>query len=424
MNGSPANAAPVHAPQVNVPRFNAAPVNIAPVRVAHITTIDLSLRYLLLNQMLFLESKGYDVTGISAPGPDVPALESAGIRHLAVAMTRRMTPLADLRALVRLTRLLRRERFDIVHTHNPKPGLIGQIAARLAGVPIVVNTIHGLYFHERSPWMRRTVFSTLERVAALCSDRILSQSREDVQTLLALGVCRAELIRHLGNGIDISRFRPGVVDADVVDRERAALNLGGGPVVGFVGRLVAEKGLPELLEAAAIVRAQVPSVRFLIVGPADDSKSDALSPAALASAGVADVCRFVGMRNDMPLMFALMDVFALPSHREGVPRSPMEASAMGVPSVVTDVRGCREVVDHERTGLIVPVKDPASLAQAILRVLQHPDEARRFGQAARQLAVEQFDEQRIFETVADEYDHLLTRLMPGRRTADVRGGAA
>lgn len=393
----------------------------APVRVAHITTIDLSLRYLLLNQMRYLQSRGYEVTGISAPGPDVPALEAAGIRHLAVPMTRRMTPLADLRALLQLVSLLRRERFDIIHTHNPKPGLIGQIAARLAGVPIVVNTIHGLYFHEQSPWLRRTVFSSLEHLAAMCSDRILSQSREDVDTLLALRVCRPDVIRHLGNGIDISRFLPGTVPMEVVARERAALNLGDGPVVGFVGRLVAEKGLPELLEAAAIVRARVPSVRFLIVGPADDKKADALSPESASTYGVADICRFVGMRNDMPLMFALMNVFALPSHREGVPRSPMEASAMGVPSVVTDVRGCREVVEHERTGLIVPVKNPQALAQGILRMLEQPEDARRWGRAARDLAETRFDERRIFEVVAEEYDRLVARLMPGRRTPVVAG---
>ena len=393
-----------------------------PVRVAHITTIDLSLRYLLLNQLRYLQSRGYEVTGISAPGPDVPALEAAGIRHLAVPMTRRMTPGADFKALLQLVSLLRREQFDIIHTHNPKPGLIGQLAARIAGVPIVVNTIHGLYFHEQSPWLRRTVFSSLEHLAAMCSHRILSQSREDVDTLLALRVCRPEMIRHLGNGIDISRFVPGIVPADVVAREKATLNLGDGPVVGFVGRLVAEKGLPELLEAAAIVRARVPSVRFLIVGPAADKKADALSPESAATYGVADICRFVGMRNDMPLMFALMNAFALPSHREGVPRSPMEASAMGVPSVVTDVRGCREVVEHEKTGLIVPVKNPAALAQGILRMLEQPEDARRWGRAARELAETRFDERRIFEIVAEEYDQLLTRLMPGRR-APVAAGA-
>ncbi|MFN7918089.1 MAG: glycosyltransferase family 4 protein [Vicinamibacterales bacterium] len=391
------------------------------LRVAHITTIDLSLRYLLLNQLRYLQAQGYDVTGISAPGPDVPALTAAGIRHIAVAMTRRMTPLADLRALIDLVRVLRRERFDIVHTHNPKPGLIGQIAARLAGVPIVVNTIHGLYFHEQSPWLRRTVFSTLERVAAWCSDRILSQSREDVDTLLALKVCPPDRIRHLGNGIDISRFAPGCLDPAEVSRERDALDLGSGPVVGFVGRLVAEKGLPELLEAAAIVRRQVPDVRFLIVGPSDESKADALSPASADATGVADICRFAGMRQDMPLMFSLMHVFVLPSHREGVPRSPMEAAAMGVPSVVTDVRGCREVVDHGTTGLVVPVKNPTALADAILRLLTDRGAAEAMGRAARVRAELQFDERRIFATVHEEYRQLAGRFLPSREPAGEAG---
>ncbi len=383
-----------------------------PLRVAHITTIDLSLRYLLLNQLRFLQARGYEVTGISAPGPDVHAIEAAGIRHIAVPMTRRMTPVADAVSLLRLLRVLRRERFDIVHTHNPKPGLIGQIAARLAGVPIVVNTIHGLYFHERSPWLRRAVFSTLERVAARCSDRILSQSREDVDTMLATGVCAPALIRHLGNGIEVARFRPGAVPRDDVRRLRAEFDLGDGPVVGFVGRLVAEKGVPELLEAAGVVRRRFPAVRFLIVGPLDESKADAITPADATTAGVADVCRFVGMRNDMPAMYALMDVFVLPSHREGVPRSPMEASAAGRPCIVTDVRGCREVVQHERTGLVVPVQQPRALADAVIRLLANPVEAASWGAAAEVLAVEQFDEQRVFATVAEEYEALRLRLLP------------
>ncbi len=119
------------------------------IKVAHITTIDLSLRLLLLNQLTAIRQAGYDVVAISAPGPHVAHVEAAGIRHIPVHMTRTFSPLADLRSLRELVRILRRERFDIVHTHNPKPGLIGQLAARIAGAPIVVNTLHGFYFHDR-----------------------------------------------------------------------------------------------------------------------------------------------------------------------------------------------------------------------------------------------------------------------------------
>src|SRR5581483_4686749 len=269
-----------------------------PVRVAHVTTVDMSLRYLLLNQLLDLEAHGYDVCGVSAAGPDVAAVERAGIRHIAVPMTRRMDLFADLRAFIDLFRVFRRERFDIVHTHNPKPGLFGQIAARCARVPIVVNTIHGLYFHERTGRVVRGLATSAERLAARCSDRILSQSAEDVRTIIGERIAPAEKIIHLGNGIDLRRFNPDEVDPAAVERRRGAFGFQPQDrIVGFVGRLVAEKGLPELLAAMRSVIERVPNARLLVVGPPDPSKPDALGPEAADSYGIAHACRFVGIQT-------------------------------------------------------------------------------------------------------------------------------
>lgn len=335
------------------------------VRVAHVTTIDQSLRYLLLNQLRSIADAGYQVTGISAPGPDVPALETHGIRHIAVPLTRRMTPLADLRALLRLYRVFRRERFTIVHTHTPKPGLLGQLAARLAGTPAVVNTIHGFYFHEHMPPTQRRFYITLERIAARCSDLILSQSSEDLDTAVRLGMCPRERIQLLGNGIDIRRFDRSRIEPAHLARLRQTLGLPPGvPVIGFVGRLVAEKGVIELARAAQQVQSRFGPVALLVVGGVDREKADALTPEDIQVAAGTATCVFAGVRQDMPEMYALMDIFALPSYREGFPRAPMEASAMGVPCVVTDVRGCREAVEHERNGLLTPLRAVDALADA------------------------------------------------------------
>lgn len=378
------------------------------VKIAHIATVDIGLRYLLLNQLRSIRDAGYEVLGISSPGRDVAAVEAAGIRHIPVTMTRTMTPLRDFRALLELIAVMRRERFTIVHTHNPKPGLLGQLAARIAGVPIVVNTLHGFYFHDGTPPTTRRLYITLEKIAALCSDIILSQNQEDIQTAIREGICRPEKIKHLGNGIDIQRFDATRFSPE--DRSRKRIELGlptDAPVVGFVGRLVEEKGLPELLEAARIVRERVPAVRFLIVGPVDHEKADALGPEAADHYGVDDICIFAGLRQDMPDLYALMDVFALPSHREGFPRAPMEASAMGVPCVVTDIRGCREAVEHGRNGLMVPLRSPDHLAAAIIEILTDPQRARQMGAEGRLLAVERFDEQLVFDKVKSEYQRLL-----------------
>ncbi|MCL4263423.1 MAG: glycosyltransferase family 4 protein [Anaerolineae bacterium] len=377
-------------------------------KVAHVTTVDMSLRLLLFNQLQSLQAEGYEVMGISAVGTDVGTVEAAGIRHIAVPMTRRFSPLADLVALWRLYQVMRRERFTIVHTHTPKPGLLGQVAAKMAGTPIIVNTIHGFYFHEGMKPFWRNFYITMEKIAARCSDVILSQNQEDMVTAVTTHICSPRKIKYLGNGIDIHRFNRACLSPETIAHTRAALGISPDvPVVGFVGRLVAEKGILELLTAVQQVIARQPQIRLLIIGPLDSEKADALTPSIAADYGLRDVCVFTGMRQDMPELYALMDVFVLPSHREGFPRSPMEASAMGIPCVVTDIRGCREAVTHGRNGYLTPLGDGDALATAILDLLTNKDKARQMGQNGRQMAVEQFDEQLVFARVKAEYARLL-----------------
>jgi glycosyltransferase involved in cell wall biosynthesis len=377
-------------------------------RVAHVATAAMSLRYLLCGQLEAIQESGYAVTGVSSPGADAAALADAGIVHAPVPMTRRVTPFRDAVSLARLYRTMRRGRFAIVHTHTPKPGLLGQLAARAAGVPVVVNTLHGFYFHERMPALQRRFYVAMERLAARCSDLVLSQNEEDVETALRLGIARPGQIRLLGNGIDVRRFDPARLDRRERLAARAALGIAAdAPVVGFVGRLVAEKGVPELLDAARVLVRRVPGLRVLLIGGTDREKADHLGPAAAAARGIEDVCVFAGVRQDMPELYAAMDVFALPSHREGFPRAPMEASAMRVPCVVTDVRGCRQAVAHGRNGLLVPPGDASALAEALLALLQDPIRARRLGEDGRRRALAEFDERRVFARVVEEYERLL-----------------
>jgi len=392
-----------------------------PVKIAHVTTVDMSLRGLLLNQMRSLRAAGYEVAGISSPGGDVPAIEAAGVRHIAVPISRNLTPLADLASLWRLYRTMRRERFTIVHTHTPKAGLLGQLAARLAGVPVVVNTVHGFYFHEHMRPAARRFYIAMEKVAAWCSHLILSQNAEDLQTAVKEGICRAENIQLLGNGIDLTQFDPGRFPAtDFLEWRRKLGIAPDAPVVGFVGRLAGRrKGFLDFLAAARDIAARLPQVRFLIVGDADHGKPDAVAPSAAADYGIADRCVFLGHRAnaELPPLYKLMSVLVLPSLFEGVPRVVMEASAMGVPSVVTDVKGNREAVTHDRNGLLVPFGDVPALTSAILRILTEPDTAQRLSAGALRIAAERFDERLVFEKVKAEYARLLRakgRALPAR----------
>jgi glycosyltransferase involved in cell wall biosynthesis/ribosomal protein S18 acetylase RimI-like enzyme len=385
----------------------AVPAASRPTRVAHLTTTDVTLRYLLLGQLRRLRQEGYEVTGISAPGPHTAALLAEGIRHLPWRnATRSWNLLADLRAFAELWWLLRRERFDLVHTHNPKPGVIGRVAARLAGVPVVVNTVHGLYATPDDRLTKRVTVLGLERLAARCSDLELYQSEEDLAWARRLRLVPAGRSLLLGNGTDLDCFGPEQVTIGRSAQLRHELGLPHDAlVVGAVGRLVAEKGYRELFTAAQAVRRQQLGVRFLAIGAPDLDKADAITAAQLEA--VAPDVLVTGWRDDVRDLLDVLDVFVLASWREGMPRSAIEAAAMGKPMILTDIRGCREVARHEREALLVPARDPEALAAAVLRLARDPELRERLGAAARRRAQERFGEAQVAQRVVDQYRRLL-----------------
>ena len=386
------------------------PARTDPPRLVHVATTDMSLALLLGTQLSAFAAAGYEVVGVSAPGPYVERLVDAGIEHVALRhATRAVAPRHDALALLELRRLFRKLRPDIVHTHNPKPGIYGRIAARLAQVPIVVNTVHGLYAQPDDRWLRRSVVYRLERLAGRCSHAELVQNVEDLATLERIGVPQAKL-HLLGNGIDLARFDPDRVPPDRLAELRRELGAvdPGDVLVGVVGRLVLEKGYREVFAAAAELRARHPEVRFVIVGPTDDEKAGSIPASELESAR--REMSLLGSRDDMEDLYAAMDLYVLASHREGFPRSAMEASAMGLPVIATDVRGCRQVVDHDVTGLLVPPRDSHALTDAIETLVTDPARRAAMGAAGRAKAQRDFDEQRVIQRTLAVYEDLMRRI--------------
>jgi glycosyltransferase involved in cell wall biosynthesis len=384
-----------------------------PIKVAHIAASDVTLTTLLLNQLSRFRAAGFEVAGIAARGPHADQLDSAGVQFFEIPVSRSLSPLGDLKALLALVQLLRRERFDIIHTHTPKGGLLGQYAALLAGTPVRVHTIHGLYFPGFMRPEQRWLYVWLERITMAFSQLNFSQNPEDVPVAIEERISRPERLSQIGNGIPLARFDPAHYTTGQRRAIRAELGLRDEHVViGMVGRLVAEKGYREAFEAAKRVRERVPNARFLFVGRFEP-KADAIQKDELEKAGIADVAQFLGHRDDVPRLYAAMDIFILPSHREGFPRSVMEAAAMGLPSVVTNIRGCRQTVEHDVTGLMIPLRDPGSLADAIVKLASDPTLRARMGRAAREKALREFDENRIIEMIIAAYQQL---------TASPRGG--
>lgn len=387
-------------------------------KVIHVTTTDMSLELLLGPQLRAFADAGYEVVGASAPGPYVERLEADGIRHTPlVNATRAMDPVRDLKAFPELVRVLRRERPDIVHTHNPKPGWYGRPAARLARVPAVVNTVHGLYATEDDRFVRRAGVYALERAAAACSHAELVQNPEDTAVLRRLRV-PAKRLHELGNGIDLARFDPAAPDPAVVATTRKEFGADDDTVVvGAVGRLVWEKGLRELFAATALVRDRLPNLQVVVVGPLDPSKDDGLTTSDLEHITAETGVHFVGERSDMEVVYAAFDAYVLASHREGFPRSAMEASAMATPVLASDIRGCRQVVDHDETGLLFTVANADALAAAMTRIVDDAELRKRLGRAAADKARAAFDQTAQIDLTLATYERLLAR-----RSAATGGG--
>jgi len=378
-------------------------------RVLHVTTTAMSLGWLLEPQLRAFACAGFDVVTASGPGPMVKRLEAAGIAHVPIRSFGRSVDVgADIRAARELRHVFKALRPDIVHTHNPKPGIIGRVLGRAQRVPVVVNTVHGLYAQETDSLKRRLPVYTAERFAASFSDAELVQSIEDVDTLVRLGVPR-DRVHLLGNGIDLERFTPSLQGLAQSVALRQQFGIGSQvPVVGVIGRLVWEKGYREFFDAIKQLKSSVGTpFEVVVVGPTEPNKRDGVGDediSRMSSLGV----HFLGSRNDVDVLLQMFDLFVLPSHREGFPRAAMEACAMGLPVITTNIRGCRQVVRHEHNGLLYEPGESTQLAESIRRLVDDRLLRRRLGAAGAERAHVDFDQQRVIERTLAVYRTLLS----------------
>jgi glycosyltransferase involved in cell wall biosynthesis len=376
-------------------------------RLVQLATSDLTHSWLLGPQLRAFAAAGYEVIALSAAGRYVAEVESWGIEHRTLHnATRSFDPVRDVRLLFELRRLFAELKPDIVHTHTPKPGYVGRLAARTSRVPVIVHTVHGIFAVPEDPWPKKAVVYTLDRVASAFSDIELLQNPEDFPVLRRLGIPERKL-RLLGNGIDLERFDPSRVDPAAVAAGRAEIGVAPGDVVcGVVGRLVWEKGYRHVFDAAARLRVEMPELKFVIVGPEADR--DAVPRAELDRVAALGNVTFLGLRDDVEQLYSAMDLYVLASFREGFPRSAMEAAAMGLPLVVTDIRGCRQVVDDGVNGVLVPARNSNALTDAIATVARDAALRQRMGAASIEKAKRDFDQQRVIDITLEVYDQLLT----------------
>ncbi|HUC62012.1 MAG TPA: glycosyltransferase family 4 protein [Alphaproteobacteria bacterium] len=364
------------------------------MKICQLCAVDFTLYHFLLPLMAGLERAGHRVTGVCSDGPDLARVRALGFTVEPVEIARSYDLRKHVAAYRALVALFRRERFDLVHVHTPVASLVGRAAAWRAGVPRIVYTAHGFYFHERmAPW-KRAVFIALEWLAGRATDMLFTQSQEDAATARRYRLCAGGRIHAIGNGVDASRFRPS---SDPAARAalRASLGVPDGKVaILMVGRLVAEKGYLELLEAMR----KVDAVLWIAGGRLESDRPSALDRALAALPDDPTLrarVRLLGYRDDVAELMRAADIYTLPSHREGMPRSIIEAMMTGLPVVATDIRGAREEVVPGETGALVPVEDAAALAAALDRLARDPDLRARQGTAGRKRALELYDERAV-----------------------------
>jgi glycosyltransferase involved in cell wall biosynthesis len=380
-----------------------------PVKVLHIITrlIVGGAQENTIYTAALLDQRRFAVEVLSGPqtGSEGSLIEETRERGIPLTilpnLVRQVSPINDLLALWKLTRLMRQRRFQIVHTHSSKAGILGRLAARLAGVPVIVHTVHGWSFHDyMSPFVRST-YITLERWMATFSDALIVVTNKDIEKGLRHNIGRANQYRLIRSAVPLDEFDPSAGERSAAHKEFGIPD--DAIVVGTIGRFSEQKNPFDWARVAARVSRVQPGVWFLLVG---DGPLRSDLEELLRKEGIADKTVLAGLRRDVPRMISGIDIFLLTSLWEGLPRVIPQAMAMGIPVIANQVDGIAEAIQDEVTGYLCPPGDLDRMAERCVRLINQPDLRREMGLRGRSYATQEFDLQRMIEQIEALYFEL------------------
>ncbi len=380
-------------------------------KIIRVTTVPISLGKLLQGQLQFM-SQHYDVIGVSGKGGDTleKVSKQEGVRIIPIEMTRKITPVQDLKAVFALYRLFKKEKPDIVHSHTPKAGTLSMLAAKLAGVPHRLHTIAGLPLLEATG-AKRTLLNTVEKLTYACATKIYPNSTGLNDIIIKHKFTSPKKLKVIANGssngIDTSFFDPGLYSDE--DNLKLSQSLGinsSDTVIVYVGRLVRDKGIHELIDAFKKLNTESTTAKLLLVGTYEKDL-DPLSPETEEEINTNPNIIMVGWQDDVRPYFAISDILAFPSYREGFPNVVMQAASMGLASIVTDINGCNEIItDSNNNGKIIPVKNAEQLFEN-MKLLVNDDTLRTTLAAnARTSITSRYERKVVWNAILEEYRQL------------------
>lgn len=378
-------------------------------KLIRITTVPISLEKLLTGQLQFMNSY-YEVVAVSSEKENLEKLgKNQGLSVFPVTMTRKITPIQDFIAIVKLFFFLKREKPFIVHTHTPKAGLVGMVAAKMAGVPHRLHTVAGLPLLEATG-TKRKVLDFVEKILYFCATSVFPNSHGLCDIIKENKYCNPNKLKVLANGssngIDTSHFDPALFPEEQNQNLRAKWGIEKEDFVFiFVGRLVKDKGINELVEAYELLLTEKKNIKLLLVGGFENDL-DPLLPSTLQKITNNQSVISVGIQNDVRPYFGISDALVFPSYREGFPNVVMQAGAMGLPSVVSNINGCNEIIRNDQNGIIIPVKDTDAIYQAMKKLIDEEELMKKLQQNSRSMIVSRFEQKLIWEALLQEYNQL------------------
>lgn len=380
-------------------------------KLIRITTVPISLEKLLEGQLEFMQDY-FEVTAISADKEKLEALGKAqGYRTYHIEMTRQITPLADLKAVFKLYKYLKKEKPAIVHTHTPKAGIVGMLASKLARVPHRLHTVAGLPLMEASG-NKRKLLDFVEKLTYKFATKVYPNSKGLYDFIVTENLAKPKKLKIIGqgssNGIDTQHFDPSLFTS-TRNTLRKELNIPQDCLVFiFVGRLVGDKGINELVAAFQSLSSPLTThnSRLLLVGPLE-AELDPLKEETLKAIQNNPRIISVGFQNDVRPYFAAADVLTFPSYREGFPNVVMQAGAMGLPSIVSNINGCNEIIITDVNGIIIPPKNTQALAEAMTLLLNDSYLYQQLKDNARAQITTRYERQEVWEALLEEYQMLI-----------------